>query len=327
MSRLRRRLVTIPALFLLFMTAWFAAPLLLPVAAVVDLVRWLGWRRPWMAVRLVLFLLAYTLAEAVGLTALGLAWVLSGGGRFFDLTPSTFTIQRTWASFVLVACRSVFGLRISGSGLDATSPPPFILVSRHASIVDNLLPSWFISRPHGTHIRYVMKEELLADPALDVAGNRLPNTFVRRGSGDTDGELGAIRHLGSTLGADEAVLIYPEGTRFSTEKRDHGMRVLARRHPRLAGLAGDLRHVLPPRPAGTLALLDASEADVVVMAHRGLDGFARVADIWRGAMVRRQVDVEFWRVPRAVIPTGRIERTEWLFELWRRVDDWIGDGR
>jgi 1-acyl-sn-glycerol-3-phosphate acyltransferase len=219
----------------------------------------------------------------------------------------------------------VFGLRITASGLDAVQPTPFILLARHASIVDNLLPAWFISRPLGTHIRYVMKRELLVDPALDIAGNRLVNVFVRRGSGESDSDVAAIKSLATTLPDDEAILIYPEGTRFSEEKRIRSLAVLAKRSPRSHDRVRELTHVLPPRPGGTLALLEGCGSDVVVMVHRGLDGFARIADIWRGAMVRRHVDVAFWRVPRAEIPTDRSERADWLFDLWTRVDRWMAE--
>lgn len=318
-----RRLTTIPTVLVLFAVSWVGAPFLLPIALVCDAVRWSVTRRPWMAVRLTLFLMAYTLAESVGVLALGATWVTSAGGRWFSQVPATFAIQKTWAAFVLVSCRTIFGLTINATGLDAVSPAPFILVARHASIVDNLLPAWFISRPHGIHIRYVMKHELLVDPALDIAGNRLANVFVRRGSGETESEVAAIKHLATTLPVDEAILIYPEGSRFSIAKRDRSIALLARRHPRLAERAAGLVHVLPPRLAGTLTLLDGCTADVVVMVHRGLDGFARIADIWQGAMVRRTIEVEFWRILRADIPTGRAARADWLFDLWNRVDSWI----
>jgi 1-acyl-sn-glycerol-3-phosphate acyltransferase len=278
-----------------------------------------------MATRLVAFGMAYTLAETVGILSLATTWAASVGGRLFDLAPSTFRIQRAWAGFVLTACRMVFGLRITASGLDAVQPTPFILLARHASIVDNLLPAWFISRPLGTHIRYVMKRELLVDPALDIAGNRLVNVFVRRGSGESESDVAAIKSLATTLPDDEAILIYPEGTRFSEEKRIRSLAVLAKRSPRSHDRVRELTHVLPPRPGGTLALLEGCGSDVVVMVHRGLDGFARIADIWRGAMVRRHVDVAFWRVPRAEIPTDRSERADWLFDLWTRVDRWMAE--
>lgn len=324
-SALLRRLITIPVVLVLFTASWVGAPVLLPLAALIDLVRWAISRRPWMATRLVSFLMAYSLAETLGSLSLGLTWLASLGGRLFDLAPSTFTIQKAWAGFVLRACQAIFELRIAGKGLDSLQPAPFILLARHTSIVDNLLPARFISRPLGIHIRYVMKQELLIDPALDIAGNRLPNLFVRRGSGESESEVSAVRRLASSLTDDEAILIYPEGTRFTSAKRDRALAVLARRNPRLAAHVSDMTHVLPPRLGGTLALLDASSADVVVMAHRGLDGFARIADIWRGAMVRRHVEVEFWRIPRSEIPTGRAERSEWLFDLWMRIDRWVGE--
>jgi 1-acyl-sn-glycerol-3-phosphate acyltransferase len=324
-SALPRRLITISVVLVLFTISWVGAPVLLPAAALVDLTRWVVSRRPWMATRLLGFLMAYSLAEAVGTLCLGLTWLMSLGGKLFDLAPSTFAIQKAWAGFVLWACRNIFDLRIAGSGLDSLQPAPFILLARHASIVDNLLPAWFISRPLGIHIRYVMKQELLVDPALDIAGNRLPNLFVRRGSGESESEVAAVRRLATDLPDDEAILIYPEGTRFTASKRDKALATLARRSPRLHARVSDMQHVLPPRLGGTLALLDASSADVVVMAHRGLDGFARIADIWRGAMVRRHVDVEFWRIPRSEIPEGRSERSEWLFDLWMRIDRWVGE--
>lgn len=322
---LLRRFVTIPVVVLLFILSWAGSPVLIPLALAVDLVRWMATRRPWMATRLVLFLMAYTLAETLGVVALGLTWLTSAGGRLYGLHRPTFAIQLAWAGFVLAACRVVFGLRISATGLEAVFPAPYLLIARHASIVDNLLPAWFISRAHRIHIRYVMKQELLVDPALDIAGNRLANVFVRRGSGESESDVASVRNLAATLPANEAILIYPEGTRFSAAKRDRALEILSRRNPRMHERVGGITNLLPPRLGGTLALLDACQADVVVMAHRGLDGFARVADIWRGAMVQRQVDVEFWRIPRSQIPEGRTERADWLFDLWGRVDTWVGE--
>lgn len=319
-----RRLVTIPLVFVVFAVAWVGSPILLAAAAIVDVVRWAATRTPFMAVRLVAFGMAYSLAEVVGLLALGASWAGTLGGRTGDLAGATFAIQRRWAEWNLAATRRVFGLTIRVDGSSAVSTTPFLLLARHASIVDNLLPAVYISRPHGTHVRYVMKRELLVDPALDVAGNRLVNLFISRAGTDVGRETAAIADLAATLPQDEAILIYPEGTRFSSSKLTRSLRILERRSPDLHAIAASWRTVLPPRPGGTLALLDACTADVVVMVHRGLDGFARIADIWRGAMVRRQVDVEFWRIPRTEIPEGDVARTRWLFDLWGRVDTWVG---
>ncbi len=278
-----------------------------------------------MAIRLMAFLLAYLTAEAVGVALLFTGWVGAGLGRSSArLIRNAFSVQRWWAGFVFAAVRWIFRLDIRPAGLEAIEEPPFILLARHTSIVDNLLPSHFISRPHDIHVRYVMKDELLVDPALDIAGNRLPNYFVHRG-GEGDRESAAIRKIAATMGSREAVLIYPEGTRFTEQKRVRALATLERRRPELHQRASQWRNVLPPRLGGTLALLEGSDADAVVLAHRGLDGFARVADIWRGGMVGKRVDIRFERIRRADIPETRSGRAAWLYDRWEEIDRWVGE--
>ncbi|HEY5686423.1 MAG TPA: 1-acyl-sn-glycerol-3-phosphate acyltransferase [Acidimicrobiia bacterium] len=324
---LSRRLRTVPLLYVATVLAWTASPVIVAVSLLIDLVRWISRRRPFMAVRLTAFLLAYLTAEAVGVGRLFIGWVVSGWGRDPErLRSNAFAIQKWWAGFVFGAVRRIFSLDVRAAGLRAIEDPPFILLSRHASIVDNLLPSHFVSRPHDIHVRYVMKDELVVDPALDIAGNRLPNHFVRRGAGEGDRESAAIRRVAATMGHTEAVLIYPEGTRFTPEKRERALAILERRRPDLHSRASRWSHVLPPRLAGTLALLEGTDADVVILSHRGLDGFARVADIWRGAMVGHRVDVRFERVARSGIPGTRSGRAEWLYDRWEEIDRWVGDG-
>lgn len=318
-----RRLVTIPTLVALFAVSWVASPVLLMTASAVDLARWARTGTPWMATRLVLFLLVYLTAETFGLVALGATWPVSAERRIPHPARSAFAIQRWWAGLVTRACLSLFGLDLRATGVEQLARAPFILLARHASIVDNLLAAWFVSRPHRIHVRYVMKDELLWDPALDVAGHRLPNVFVRRGESETD--VAAVRRLAESLTAREAVLIYPEGTRSTAHKQERALAVLARRSPAMHQRPSGLTHLLPPRPAGTLALIEACSADVVVMAHRGLDGFAHVRDVWRGAMVGRRIDVAFWRIERDRIPNGRAERVDWLFAEWVKLDRWIGE--
>jgi 1-acyl-sn-glycerol-3-phosphate acyltransferase len=170
-------------------------------------------------------------------------------------------------------------------------------------------------------LRYVLKRELLVDPCLDLAGHWLPNRFVARDGADTAREVEAVRALKCGIGKDEGVLLYPEGTRFTVEKR---RRVLER----LAGAAREraerLQHVLPLRPGGALALLEAPPAcDVLFIGHHGLEGFAHVADIMRGALVGRTVTLRFWRVPASSIPAGAEARRAWLEEEWQRMDDWL----
>lgn len=316
-----RRVRTIPTLAGIFLAAWILSPLLFLLAAIVDIARrMVAPGTPWMATRLVAMLLAYVTAEALGLVALGAVWLATPGlgrARF----RGSFAVQRFWAGLLFRSVRRIFGLHLHVEGAGEAEPAPFLLVSRHASIIDNLLPSQLVSSPFGIHVRYVIKEELLSDPAIDVGGVRLGNYFVHRGSGER--ELGPLREFARDTPVDEAILIFPEGTRFTEEKRRRAVDRLLRRSPRLGALAEHMTDVLPPRPGGTIALLEGRPTDVVVLAHRGLEGFASVTDIWRGAMVGRTIRVRLTRYPIADIPEGRADRAEWLFERWAEIDDWI----
>ena len=202
-------------------------------------------------------------------------------------------------------------------------PGPIVVLMRHASVIDNLVPATFVAAPHGIRLRYVLKRELLSDPAIDIAGNRLPNVFIARGSDDAGREIERVRELARGLGPGEGMLIYPEGTRFTEAKRARVLEKLAAADAPLHAAAQLLHHVLPPRLGGPLALLDAG-ADVVVCAHHGLDGFSHIANIWSGGLIGRTVSIRFRRFPHADIPSGREERVEWLLARWQEVDDWIG---
>ena len=169
----------------------------------------------------------------------------------------------------------------------------------------------------------MLKRELLADPCLDIAGRRLPNYFVRRGTGEAH-EVARVRALAQGLGPDDGVLIYPEGTRFTPERRARAIARISERDARLAARAERIRHLLPPRLGGVGALLDgAPDADVVVIAHHGFDGLRLVSDIWRGGLVGLVVRVRVTRVLRSTVPEAGDARADWLYDLWQDVDDWV----
>lgn len=316
-STIRRRLVSIPRLLVLFALVTVTLPLLAVLALVVDGGRFAWRRRPAMATRLTAFLWVYLASEVVAVVALALVWL--GGRR--RLAERTYRLQGLWAGALFAAARGIFALRLDVQGDDEVAPGPIVVLMRHASIIDNLLPAVLVTRPHGLRLRYVLKHELLTDPAIDIAGLRLRNCFVRRGSGSA-AELERVRTLAAGLGRNEGVLIYPEGTRFTAGKRARAIERLAQSDPRLHERAIALRNVLPPRSGGVLALLDAG-TDVVVCAHRGFDGFASVGDLWRGGLVRTLVSVRFTRFPAGEIPASHAERVDWLWQRWSDVDRWI----
>lgn len=88
--------------------------------------------------------------------------------------------------------------------------------------------------------------------------------------------------------------------------------------------AEHLTNVLPPRPGGVLEALErAPEADVIVVAHVGLEGYSSVAQILSRLPMQHSVRMAWCHIPRADIPQGREERTDWLYEWWERVDTWV----
>ncbi len=97
---------------------------------------------------------------------------------------------------------------------------------------------------------------------------------------------------------------------------------------RMAERAEAMTNVLAPRPGGFLAALDAApEADVVLVAHTGLDHLLTVGDVWRELPMDKRIVMRWWQVPREEIPTGREERIEWLFDWWEHIDAWIEEHR
>lgn len=315
-----RRSVTVSVVVVAFVLATALAPLVVAVALATDLFRWIRNRTPWMATRMFAFLWVYLLGEVWAVVALGTVALLPERASM----AATYRLQEWWTAWNLSALRALFRMRFAAEGLESITPGPILVFSRHTSLIDSLLPAHFVTRPHRLSLRYVLKRELLIDPALDIAGNRLPNCFVRR-AGTADHEQGALRELAEDLGEREGILIYPEGTRYSDEKREAFIRRLGTRPGRIADIAAGLRHVLPPRPGGTLTLLDATRADVVVLAHRGLEGLARFGEVWQGGLVGTRVTARFWRIPHSEIPADRAARVEWLFGVWEQIDSWVGE--
>jgi 1-acyl-sn-glycerol-3-phosphate acyltransferase len=324
---LGRRVRTVPLVFVGFALTTVALPVLAAAALLVDVWRRATGGRPRVAVRLVAMLWVYLAMEMAGILGLLGIWLLAGPpgeARRRRIVDWTYAVQSAWASALFWSLRRLFSLRLDVEGDDVVKPGPVLVLMRHASIVDTLLPSVLVTRAHGVRLRYVLKQQLLFDPCLDIAGGRLPNAFVRRGSGDSEREIARVRALARDLGANEGVLIYPEGTRFTEEGRRHVLEHLARNGGELHRRAQAMTNVLPPRLGGTLALLEGNDqADVVICAHHGLEGLARVKDIWNGDLVGRCIAVCFWRRPRAQLPASRDERVRWLLQEWEQVDAWI----
>lgn len=319
-ARYARRAVTVPLYLLLGPALLLSLPFLLPLLALHDFVR----RNRWSGVRSILALAHYAVGETLGLLASGALWLL-GLVAPERATELRFRLQCWWARWLFGGARRLFGLQVSLRGLDLVASGPAIVLMRHASVLDTLLPAALLSSRTGLRLRYVLKRELLWDPCLDIVGQRLPNAFVRRGQGGSEAEIGRVRALARDLGPQDGVLVFPEGTRYTPRRRQQVIARLAESsEPKLVERARALQHVLPPRLGGVLALLEtAPDADVVVCTHTGFESVRSLGDLWSGALVGRHVEIELWRSPANEIPRERDDRVEWIYAQWGRVDAWL----
>jgi hypothetical protein len=219
------------------------------------------------------------------------------------------------------------------SAFDALFAPgtPLIAASRHSGPGDSFILIHTLLNEVARRPRIVMKYTLQWDPAIDVLLNRIPSRFIVPsgfGSGPKGGGTKVeqtLRDLATGLGPEDAFVIFPEGGNYSPERRlsrikrlrDSGREAMAER-------AEALRHVMAPQPGGLQAALQASpDADVVFIAHTGLDQLVTLRDIWRALPMDKELIMRAWRVPRAEIPTDPDGQVEWLFDWFAKIDEWV----
>ncbi len=331
LARIARRVRGITLEVLAFVVFTVLLPVLLVGAVVVDLALWLRTRKPWVGIRLTAFGWWFLFGEMRALIGLLFITIVTGGPfgeGSLRRRRLLYDLRGHWARSHMGGIRALFGLKFEVDGLDDIGRGPVVIMMRHASIIDNMLPDTLIAHRWGMGLRFVLKRELQMIPTIDIGGRWVPTIFVRRASGDPVGEAAALRSLAHDLGEGEGILIYPEGTRATPPKIARAQEIIAERQPEIAPLANRLRHLLPPRLGGPLALLDeAKGVDVVFCGHVGFDGFQYISDIWAGRLVGSTIKVRFWRYPGAEIPAGAENRTAWLYERWQAIDDWIDEQR
>src|SRR5262245_5099426 len=276
-----RRLILVPGVVLLAVLLVVTLPLWLLLAAVVAPFvpgRFRALRVLWLAT-------VYLTLESLVLVAMFALWLASGFG---------WRVRGPWfqrAHYVLTSwfLRTLFWLGrrvlrlnivVEGASPDEIGPGrPLLVFCRHAGPGDSFILAHALFNTYLREPRIVLKDTLQWDPAIDVMLNRLPSRFVTAGA-DQVAEIGA---LATGLDENDAFVIFPEGGNFTPRRR---LRAIARLRDlgqhRMAARAERMRHVLAPRPGGVLAALDAAPgAEIVLVAHTGLDRMLTVGDVWR----------------------------------------------
>ncbi|MGH3616147.1 MAG: 1-acyl-sn-glycerol-3-phosphate acyltransferase [Pseudonocardia sp.] len=322
-----RRVVLAPAVVGLTLAVLLTLPLwLLAAAAVSPLLpgKLRALRVLWVAV-VVLVL------ESVMLYALLLLWLAAGFGAAARTPKFQYLHYQLIGWYLRVLYREasrVLRLRVEVEGPDPGEylDRPLLVFCRHAGPGDSFLlvhalMNWYAREP-----RVVLSGALQWAPAIDVVLNRLPNRFLSGGGREAERRIG---ELATALDGNDAFVIFPEGGNF-TERR----RVAAIERLRTGGLeemarrSEAMRHVLPPRPGGVAAALAAApDADVVWVAHAGLDHLFTVADIWQELPLDATVRMRWWRVPHGDVPQDPEEQVDWLYRWWETIDDWVNQTR
>jgi len=342
--RLIRRMVLAPLAIVITIATVVLFPLFAVLALVVSL---LERARPGRAsfgmrvLRVVFFALIWLCADVSALfMSLGL-WVASGFGGRLRTEPYQarhYALMKWFLDRVYAAATWAFAVRVevdepelTEAELAARLARPVIVLSRHAGPGDSFLLVRQLLSVYGRRPRVVMKATLQLDPGLDVLTNRLPNVFIHGGKTGQRTFVHQIERLASGLGNADALVIFPEGGNWTPGRWHRGItRLEELGRPDLAERARDMPNLLAPRSGGAFAAIESCPgADVIFVAHAGLDRLVSVRDVWRSVPMNATIRAKWWRVPVDDLPRGldHEEQLRWLYDWWERIDAWISQQR
>ena len=317
-------MVTLPLVTVAGLLTFLLLPLWLPLAVVADLIR----PTPPVVTRIGLCLVVYFIMEFFGLVACLLLFLL----RILHIIPNRaayqkahYILQHWWGTCLLRGTFFFMKLRLQVTGSEHFREGPALIFMRHVTLLDTLLPAASFGQGRTLQLRYLLKKELLAEPCLDICGNRIPNLFVDRSGKDRDRMLKDVESLASNLGPQDAVILYPEGTRFTLGKQQRLRAKLAESGNTEHLLSAErLQNLLPVRIGGPSACFRAApEADVLIVGHVGFEGAASLRHFLSGRVYDTTIHVRIWRTPSSALPNGANERAQWLSERWEELDSWI----
>lgn len=235
-------------------------------------------------------------------------------GQIGRLRPATEAIYRLAVGANDWWFRRVLGYRweLPSAGLDPAST--YLVIANHQSWADSFLIQSAVVH-EGPILKVLVKEELMRLPILAVIfwAYDFPRLKRRAGSEGDEPERrrqdrARIQEACQRLKeAPGAMLVYPEGTRFTAEKHQRG----ARRYG----------HLLEPRAGGFATLFEALAGDAAGVLDITVR-YPQSTRFWQflaGAMAEPEVLAEL--VPASAIDDPVV----WLRSRWRAKDAWLGE--
>lgn len=314
LARLPRRVLVWPLVFTVEVAATLLSPLILAVAGLVSL-----GRRDSRALRVTTLALTWMLMEPYAFARIAALRLAGAPAEEWD------AFARWLLNLLYSAIRLVLGVQLeldgeSVSDADVAAAAPLVVLSRHSGPGDPFLLAWLLAVRYRLRLRVVVKTALRVEPSVDLAGESIGLCFVR--AGRRHRATTAITAVARELSGGEALLIFPEGMNYSTERRSHALRRLREAGEYLkARRAARLRRLLPPRTGGTAAALAAAPtASVLLVAHTGFGASGRP---WWRLPIDESVRVRTWLLPADQVPREAAQVDRWLMDCWAEVDAWL----
>ena len=326
--RIVRRLVIAPLVLVLCVALVAVSPLVLLVALLVDIAA----RGRFPNTRLVAFGTLFLFVEAFGLVAAFLLWVAAGFGvsmRSDRIQSMHYALLRSMLEWVYGAARSLLGFEIDIIDRPPRRLGPVLVFGRHAGPGNSLMVVGTLMRGFDRRPRIVMLDLLQLDPLFDTIGNRLPNRFISRDPTKRAQVVRGIESLARGMGDHDALVLFPEGRDFTPRQRRRAIARLRRKgHHEEAEKAERMKRVLPPRHSGVrAAVTGAPEADVVFVAHTVLEDLKSYRGLWSAIPLRRPIEGKYWRLGPHEVPDDEDELIDWLYDWFRRIDEWVAERR
>ena len=289
----------------------------------------LGVRRknPTRHTRLALMLIWYLLFELLGVLIALILWFGTIFGYKMKSSRSQdihASVQYFWVTSVLKGASFFLRTRVQFPESVPVPNGPCVIAAQHSSFFDALIPTVLVGIYFKNVIpRHVLKSELLLSPSLDIYGNRLPNQFVNRESGNAEQEIAGIRSLANNLGSN-AMIIFPEGTFYTDRRFKRIIQKITATDSDRADRISSLQNLLPVKPGGISAMLTASpESGLYLVAHRGFEPFGSFKEILANIPFNNPVEIFIKFVPPAKIPREKNALLEFIDYEWLALDTWL----
>ncbi|WP_338749569.1 1-acyl-sn-glycerol-3-phosphate acyltransferase [Janibacter alittae] len=286
---------------------------------------------PWdrhLALLRCLFLALYIMWEDIGLVVE--CWYLrlrSPRGTSPTWDEDHLALIRQALNNVMFTAGKVVGFKIDVEGMITVGRPghPLVVISRHAGPADSLAIAWLLASTAGRIPRIVLADVMLWDPGIAMVLQRLDSYFVPSRSGAGDDRSRGVADLASTLSSKDAMLIFPEGRNWAPDRHEDLVeRLRARGEHARADRVASRPWVLEARSRGVAAIRDnAPDADVMVVAHTGLDMLTGPGPVIRAVPFRNRLLFRGITYRSEDVPTDPDEVATWLDAEWDEVNDWV----